>query len=218
MDQKDVFMNSEGDAWFSRNKQAMDKKTPEMDPLFPLVTKSVNAAREELGRPIDIMEVGCSNGYRIANIAEKFDVNASGIEPSESAVKEANSNGLNVSRGTAEELPYADESLDIVIFGFCLCVCDTDDLFKIAAEADRVLRKNGWVLIFDFYSEGVRQRDWAHKSGLITRKMDYRQLFTWHPNYTCFEHHVLNHSDYLVTDDPDEWIALSLIRKNELVS
>jgi len=74
------------------------------------------------------------------------------LEPSNEAVYQAISLGLDARVGTADVIPFQDKSFDIVIFGFCLYLCDRDDLFKIAAEADRVLKTPGWLLIKDFYS------------------------------------------------------------------
>jgi hypothetical protein len=43
--------------------------------------------------------------------------------------------------------------------------------------------------------------------------MDYRTLFCWHPAYTCYHHRVLHHGQGEYTDDPQEWVATSVIRK-----
>src|SRR5207253_396680 len=101
----------------------------------------------------------------------------------------------------AEQLPFDDKKFDIVIFGFCLYLCDREDLFRIASEADRVLKNPGWLLILDFYSPAPLKRDYHHRSGLFSYKMDYRTLFLWNSSYTNFSHKVCHHSENTYTDD-----------------
>ena len=99
------------------------------------------------------------------------------------------------------------------MFGFCLYLCDSEDLFRIAYEADRVLRDPGWLLILDFYNPTLLKREYRHHAGVFSYKMDYRSLFTWNPAYTCFAHRIVHHLHYAYTDDSTEWIATSVLRK-----
>ena len=118
-------------------------------------------------------------------------------------------------QGTADVLPFDNESFDIVIFGFCLYLCDREDLFRIAGEADRVLRKPGWLMIMDFYSPIPHARSYHYYPSMQSYKMDYRSLFTWHPDYECLSHKVRNHGDASYTDNPEEWVAISVLRKRQ---
>jgi len=136
-----------------------------------------------------------------------------GVDPSSEAVKFAKQRGLDARQGTAESLPFDDSAFDIVVFGFCLYLCDRDDLFRIASEADRVLKNPGWLLILDFFSPTPTKREYHHRSGLFSYKMDYRTLFTWNPAYTTVTHRVRHHSEDTYTDDRNEWTATS-VRKN----
>lgn len=43
--------------------------------------------------------------------------------------------------------------------------------------------------------------------------MDYRKLFDWHPAYTCYNHEISHHSTEQPTDDKDEWVAVSVLRR-----
>jgi hypothetical protein len=70
-----------------------------------------------------------------------------------------------------------------LIFNFCLYLCDTEDLIKIITEADRVLKKNSYLLIYDFYYKGLKYIKYKHKKNIYSRKMDFSKLFIWHPNY-----------------------------------
>ena len=139
-----------------------------------------------------------------------------GIEPSKKAVNEAKQKGLNVVEGTADNLPFQDNSFDIVIFGFCLYLCDREDLFRIAYEADRVLKNPGWLIIHDFFSIYPTKNPYHHVPGMFSYKMDYKTMFTWHPAYICFKHTVFHHEypdKFCYSDDQNQWVAVSILRK-----
>ena len=211
MKQKDVFLESEGNAWFERNAKLLaSRKLPDSDPALMEILKLDIAAK----KGSKILEIGCGDGTRLAWLKEHRGFDCYGVEPSAQAVQAATARGITARQGTAEELPFADKSFDIVVFGFCLYLCDRDDLFRVAYEADRVLKNPGWLLILDFYSPVPLKREYHHRSGLFSHKMDYRTLFTWNPGYTNYSHQVRHHSNPDFTDDQTEWMATSLLRKN----
>ena len=104
--------------------------------------------------------------------------------------------------------------VDFVVFGFCLYLCDRSDLFQIAKEADRVLKNNGHIIIFDFYSSANTQNIYHHLPGIFSYKMDYRKLFDRHPNYDCFHHEVIDRSLDGLDNNKDNRVATSIIKKN----
>lgn len=210
MKQKEIFLQSEGDAWFTRNQQGVaTRELPDDDALLreiidflPVNTKGPK-----------VLEVGCGDGTRLAWLKDNLHADCYGIEPSVQAVATACAKGINVQQGTADVLPFDNQSFDIVIFGFCLYLCDREDLFRIANEANRVLRMPGWLMMMDFYSPIPQARAYHHRPGVQSYKMDYRTLFTWHPDYECMTHKVRHHSEMGYTDAPDEWVAVSVLRK-----
>jgi ubiquinone/menaquinone biosynthesis C-methylase UbiE len=215
MKQRDAFLESEGDAWFERNTTGADAHfDPDSDLLLAeilLLSPESRAARERSTR---ILEIGCGDGSRLAWLQENRSYRCFGLDPSEKAVAAARERGIDARQGTAEELPFDDASLDIVVFGFCLYLCDREDLFRIACEADRVLKDSGWLLILDFYTLRPMKREYHHRAGLFSYKMDYTTLFSWHPAYTVYSHKLCHHAGGGYTDDPQEWIATSVLRKN----
>ena len=206
--QKEVFMGGEGDGWFRRNRAAITRPVHADDPVLVALGRIRKA-----GPVSSVLEVGCGAGQRGAAIATRLGVRVCGIDPSAEAVAHACSLGIDARRATAEALPFADATFDVVLFGFCLYLCDRGDLFRIATEADRVLRPQGWVAIHDFFSPQPSARPYHHRAGLWTFKMDYRRLFEWHPHYTCMHHEVHHHATALLTDAVDEWVAVSVLRK-----
>lgn len=214
MKQKEVFLQSEGDKWFARNQASIAaRKLPDEDALL----------REFLELPapegrLRVLEVGCGDGTRLAWLKANRDADCYGIEPSGQAVAAGRAKGVDVTQGLADELPFQGQSFDVVIFGFCLYLCDREDLFRIASEADRVLRKPGWLMIIDFYSPIPRAKNYHHRPSMKSYKMDYRSLFEGHPDYTCMTHKVRHHGAATYTDDSEEWIAISVLRKSQETS
>lgn len=215
MRQRDVFLESEADAWFDRNHEALANRDVEVDPLYGAVLDIYPKIQSEGVTPV-ILEIGCGEGMRLELFASKLGATVAGIDPSSKAVAKARARGVDARRGTAEELPWPAATFDILVFGFCLYLCDPEDLFRIASEADRVLKPNSWLLIHDFHANSFTRRSYHHKSGVYSNKMDFRRLFDWHPAYTCYSHRIAAHGTVELTDDPQEWVATSLMRKRAI--
>jgi ubiquinone/menaquinone biosynthesis C-methylase UbiE len=206
--QRDAFLLSEGDAWLDRNKAALKSRDWSQDPVCAKVATLAPA-----GRSSTVMEIGCGDGSRLHYLAEHFGYRVFGIDPSEKAVSAARERGVQAQRATADTLPFADGSFNVVIFGFCLYLCDDGDLFRIAAEADRVLANPGWLLILDFEARAPVYRPYQHLAGIASRKMDYKSMFLWHPAYSLASHEKFHHMTRQWTDEPEEWISLVCLRK-----
>lgn len=212
MKQKNIFLESEGNAYFERNAEKLRLRRlrlPESDSLL----LGILDVLPERAEGTTVLEIGCGDGTRLNWLREHRGCVCSGVEPSAAAVDVARARGIDARQGTAERLPFDDQAFDIVTFGFCLYLCDREDLFRIAAEADRVLRNPGWLMIRDFYSPTPVAREYRHRPGVTSFKMDYRTLFTWNPAYTNTTHTVRHHLNGGQTDDRDEWVATSVLRK-----
>lgn len=209
--QKQIFLETEGDAWHLRNQAILKNKMLDKDLI---IQEILSIQKIEVNRKLIILEIGCGNGYRLDWLQNNTNAICYGIEPSKKAVEVAMSNGLQVRQGTADLLPFEKNSFDIIVFGFCLYLCDREDLFKISAEADRVCKNPGWIIIQDFYKSNYKTKDYHHLDGLKTFKMDYRSVFTWHPFYECTNHKIIDHELHNYNDIENNWIAISTIRKN----
>jgi hypothetical protein len=51
--------------------------------------------------------------------------------------------------------------------------------------------------------------------GVQSYKKDYRTLFTWHPHFECMSHKIKNHGEKSYTDNHDDWVAVSVLRKHQ---
>lgn len=210
MKQRDVFLKSEGDAWYERNHTSSlrtDFATQD------LIVNQLRAIADVSPGPLNVLEIGCGEGLRLSWIRETLGMTVSGLDPSAKAVNAAVGRGVDATQGTADDLPFQDGRFDVVIFGFCLYLCDTADLFKIAAEAHRVTKGSAWVVIQDFYSPASLRRPYHHMPGIFSHKMDFKRLFDWHPDYTCFSTSVDRHGARHFTDDRTEWVATTVMRK-----
>jgi SAM-dependent methyltransferase len=205
--QKDIFLASEGDAYFRRNQAALESRDYSAD----WICKRIAAFGNERLR---ILEIGCSDGSRLRYLSSKAGHDVTGIDPSEAAIEQATRQGVKAFTGTADALPFAAGSFDVLIFGFCLYLCDDSDLFRIAAEADRVLADPGWLLIFDFAARAPVYKPYHHRPGVWSRKMDYSSLFSWHPGYALASYEKCHHSTLQWSDDVDEWVSLACLRKH----
>lgn len=213
MQQKDVFLQSEADAWYQRNRLTVSKRDFAVDDPVTSAILEISVQPEYAHKKIRILEVGCGEGRRLSWLAANLDSEVHGVEPSLMAVEQASLRGAQVIRGTADKLPFGDATFDVVVYGFCLYLCDRQDLFQIAKEADRVLKAEAWVVINDFFASTPVRREYHHRPGIFSYKMDYRKLFDWHPSYTCFAHKVGPHGQTGFTDETGEWVATSILRK-----
>ena len=211
--QKDIFLEFEGDSYFERNHLTI--KNREMGPEDPIILALSNLIEKKNENDnLKLLEVGCGEGKRLQWISQNYNIQCFGTDPSKKAVETANKRNISAIKGTADDLKYDNEKFDFVVFGFCLYLCDREDLFKIVKETDRVLKKSGYIIIRDFFSTTPSSTIYRHNNSLLTYKMDYRKLFDWHPYYECISHTVDTASKPVPKDDKSEWRATSIIRKN----
>jgi ubiquinone/menaquinone biosynthesis C-methylase UbiE len=200
--QREIFLASEGDAWFARNRQAL--REVRNDPVLQVVEALALAPRAAL-------EIGCADGWRLRALAAKTGAACSGVDPSAEAIAQ----GLHLAPqaalkvGTAEALPFARDQFDLVIYGFCLYLCDRADLFRIAQEGDRVLAEGGHLIVYDFCTDTPYRNAYSHRPGCYSYKMRYGDLFSWNPAYRTVYHRLVD------ADAPmDSRVAVTVLRKD----
>jgi ubiquinone/menaquinone biosynthesis C-methylase UbiE len=208
--QKEIFKATEGDQWFFRNKESYEHIKNEND----VIVQSL----KEIGIiPKQVLEIGCSNGTKLNNLNKVFGSECFGIDPSVMAIKKGKKEypRITLRVGTADLLPFNDNKFDMIIFGFCLYLCDRKDLFKIAFEADRCLSDNGFLVIMDFYPPFPYKNIYKHKEGLYSYKMNYAKLFSWNPVYNEIFNMIFGHSEFSKRNTPDERVAVTILNKSE---
>lgn len=114
-------------------------------------------------------------------------------------------------QGISDSLSFEDESMDIVLFGFCLFWVDRKYLFKSISEADRVLKSGGIVILEDFDTAIPYKRENSHNNDAYTYKMDYSKLFTANPQYYLLNKYNYSHSGDNFNIDIQERISTSIL-------
>ena len=207
-DQKNTFLAGEADAWLTRNRDTLAHYNPSQDIVIKLLC---NLLRPKSA----IAEVGCSLAYRVAHLVHTNGGKGFGLDPSQSAVVQAQKlhPRLQIQLGTADNLPWESASMDCIIYGFCLYLCDRKDLFRIAMEGDRVLRDGAFLVILDFCPPSPYRNPYSHKAGLYSYKMDHSRLWTWNPSYTEYSRELCAHAEGDSLSNPDQRIAITVLKK-----
>src|SRR4051812_44804926 len=122
--QSDTFFSGEGTAWLKRNENSVPIKDDLVLGAFDLLVGSLDETS-------NVLEIGCSDGWRLKEIKKRYSTpHISGIDPSALGIAQAKEKGINAVRGFAESLPFSTGIFDVVIYGFCLYLCDRDNLFS----------------------------------------------------------------------------------------
>jgi len=126
------------DSWFLKNRNVLQS---EIDLLSGALTD-----------PGKTLSVGCGSGLFEKILRETRDIDIHfGIEPAEGMAEIAIKRGMEVRVGSAEELPYDAASFDTVLFNGTPSYID--DLDRAFAEASRVLKPEGHVVVCDVPAE-----------------------------------------------------------------
>ena len=174
--QKSLFLDGEADKWFERNVDDLSEGNDDV----------LVEAIQRMGIKADkILEIGSANGHRLNALAEQLNADGFGVDPSAQAIKDGSEKypGLTLTVGTADDLPFTDEFFDLVIFGFCFYLVDPKHHFRAVAEADRILKNGGAMIIFDFMAPCAYHNEYTHLEGVKAYKMDIQRYFTAHPGY-----------------------------------
>jgi ubiquinone/menaquinone biosynthesis C-methylase UbiE len=173
MKQAQLFIDKEGDRWFERNAARLGEHDP------------VCSAIEQKGiRPKSVLEIGCSNGWRLAKLRDKYGCNIMGLDPSHAAAEDARTRKVTVWTATAAAMPIRSHAFDLVIYGWCLYLTDPDDWFRIATEGDRVLQNEGYLIIHDFNTgDSAYARKYEHAEDILSYHVQWSKLWLAHPWY-----------------------------------
>ncbi len=215
---KEQVLKNEGNAWFDRNKNALSKQKHSKG--FELISSFLKVNQSLFSGGVTLLEVGCSYGYNLAFINEEFGWKCIGIEPSENAVDYGNrlwnKKDITLYVGTSDNLAIEEESIDILVFGFCLYNVERHCFMKTLSEADRVLKEGGFLCIYDFDTSMPLRRDNKHNRLVPTYKMDMASWICGNPQYTLVEKRVFSHSGEGFCADMQERCSLSVFYKERI--
>lgn len=210
LNQSKAFLEGEGDCWFERNKIAVNSKLSFYD--VDIINRTLNSYKGSIN---NVLEIGCSNGAKLFDLCDHFSANGFGVDPSAAAILNGRAlyKNLHFSVSTASQIPYGDNSFDLVFFGFCLYLVDRSDIFKAVAEADRVLKCGGFLAILDFDPKIRHKRSYHHMPGVFSFKTSYTDFFTASGHYYLVAKESYSHGANYFTTDSDERVSVSILYK-----
>lgn len=193
--QETIFLQGEGDAWFRRNHCALDPAQREATD-YPLALLHAYHLR-----PQRVLEVGCSNGWRLHALQQRYGCACVGVEPSAEALAAGRSQfpAIEFRSGMAASLPCPPgETFDVVIVYFILHWVDRQALLTSLAEIDRVVADGGYVLLGDFLPDAPQRNRYAHRSDVevYTYKLDYAAILESSALYTNVARLTFDHDHH----------------------
>jgi ubiquinone/menaquinone biosynthesis C-methylase UbiE len=127
----------------------------------------------------DVLEVATGTGVQLVRLARANPGGRTvGVEISEGMLAQTRRRledaGLTaeveVIEGSGLELPFADQSFDLIVNGYMLDLLPRDDIPRALAEFKRVLRPRGRLVLSNM-TKGERRRhriwDWAYERGVV---------------------------------------------------
>ena len=135
------------DAWFERRPAAYVSELLALRLFVPMSGRG--------------LEIGVGSGRFAAPLGVQV-----GVDPSRTMLARARARGVEVFEGTAERLPFADDSFDHVLIVTTLCFVDSPA--AMLAQARRVLKPGG-ILVMGFIDrESPLGRDYeAHREASV---------------------------------------------------
>lgn len=213
--QSEVFLQSEADNWYIRNLEKLQGNSLNLTSTT-LVQKTLHPFKESIE---SILEIGCSNAAKLEILAEFFAAKAHGVDPSKMAIEDARKRfvkkGIPFSFevGISADLPFSENSIDLVVLGFFMYVLDREELKTTIQEVNRVLRPGGFLVVEDFDFGNSFVNDYAHHSSIKTYKEDYASFFENQFNYFLIEKHSYAHAQDFFSIDSNERVSTQILFK-----
>jgi len=148
-----------------------DRYRPYFHPLvFARVAQVTSTARFS-----HALDIGCGTGQSTQALAGVADV-VVGVDASAPMLSRTRQRGLSCVRASAEALPLTSDTFDLVSIGLAFHWFDRPAALR---EARRVLRGNGWLVIFNSWFTGtMRGRD-----DFPTWQQEYLQRYPTPPRH-----------------------------------
>lgn len=209
--QEHIFLNGEGDRWLDRNSRTLSADA-RPDPALTLIT--------QYGiKPKKVLEIGCSNGWRIAELARVYKSSCIGIDPSAKAVREGTVQypAIKLMRGTTANIPLK-EKFDLVIINYVMHWVSREELLRSLSEIDRVLEDGGLLLIGDCETLYPTRTKYHHlpEENVWTFKANYAGMFVSTGLYRQLARVSFRERDHVITIEGalNDRGAVALLKKS----
>jgi len=192
MNQDIIFCNNEGNNWYSRNKHALDK--PDKIDWTSYLLQYIDS-KNAIG---SVIELGCSNGYRLDKIKSTFmpGCRCVGVDASYDAIEDGKLRyaGIELYQGLLSDIPL-DEEFELAIVNFVLHWVDRKTLIKSLSEIDRIIKNDGFLILGDFLPDYQQRRRYHHlpEENVFTYKQDYSKIFESFGTYREIARFVFDH-------------------------
>lgn len=128
--------------------------------------------------PIRVLEIGCGTGHLAAILSNKSQLTYEGVDnlpeminAAEKRKKQLNLNNCSFTLITSNELPFKNNSFDIIICESVLAIQKNENLNKILSESNRTLNENGLFL----FNETI----WDENSSISVRNGINKKSFQY---------------------------------------
>jgi len=151
-----------------------------------------------------LLDVGCGDGGNLVKL-KSLGANVVGVEPH----LRGNNSDVEIIKSGAEELPFADDSFDIVCFFYSLHHVPADMMNRALSETHRVLKSGGKLYAIDPRPNGslydlsrdiddeaaVQQQAYEALQSFITKgdfKLDWDDHFNEFYDYANYDDYVID--------------------------
>ena len=110
-----------------------------------------------------LLDVGCAKGFMLHDLLELIpDITVSGVDVSDYAIAHAMDDiKSKVQVANASDLPFADNSFDVVIAINTIHNLDRDDCAQALREIERVSRKGSFITVDAYRNDDEKERMFA---------------------------------------------------------
>lgn len=140
------------DAWYDRNKFAY--------------LSELEAIRKVLPKKGKGLEIGVGTGRFAASLGIKY-----GIDPSKNMVKIARQRGIEARIGQGEKLPFRNNAFDYA--AIIITICFVKDPQKVLKEAERILKKNGRLILGIVDKDSFLGKHYQRKKSVFYKQANF---------------------------------------------
>ena len=141
----------------------------------------------DLKKDAKILDVGCGKGFLIYDLI-KQDMDAYGLDISKYAIKSSPfSIRQRIWYGTAEKLPFGDQSFDLVLSINTLHNLPREGCIKALQEIERVCRDNSYIVVDSYHTPKQKKHfeEWVLTAETYGYPHEWKQIFD-EAGYTGF--------------------------------
>ena len=132
-----------------------------------------------------VLEIGTGTGNTLVQLAEDvgdtgrvvgIDLSLKMVEQTQAKLGKHDVSHASVQQGDATDLPFSDDSFDVVVMTFTLELFPEDDLLTVLNEVAGVLNEDGRFVVLSLFREGRMAKLYEVLHNWFPRYLDCRPL------------------------------------------